>query len=391
MGKVFLKEKEERRILAGHLWIFNNEIASVEELKENGELVEIYNWQQKFLGMGYYNRHSLITVRVLTFGKGPIDAEFLAGRIRKAYSYRKEKYPGLDSFRLIYSEGDWLPGLIVDKYGDYLVAQIQTLGIEKLSELVLKSLIEVVNPKGILLRNDAPAREKEGLEQNVRVAWGEIPERVQIDEFGLKYEVDLKSGQKTGFFFDQKENRRLIRPMAQGKNVLDCFCYSGGFALNACQGGSDSVLAVDESEEALKLVRANAESNGFAGKIKAEQANCFEKLRDLIQAKERFNLIISDPPAFVKSKEKLGEGMKGYKEINLSAMKLLARGGILVTCSCSYQLSSEDFFKTLRTTAREAKKSFRLIDFTTQAPDHPILLAMPETQYLKCAFLRALD
>ncbi|OGC90943.1 MAG: SAM-dependent methyltransferase [candidate division Zixibacteria bacterium RBG_16_48_11] len=391
MGKVYLKDKEERRILAGHLWIFNNEIASIEELKENGELVDIYSWQQKFLGQGYYNRHSLIAVRILSPNRESINPEFFTRQFQRAYQYRKKIYPGSDSYRLIYSEGDLLPGLIVDKYGEYLVVQFLTMGMEKLSDLVLKTLLDLFNPKGILLRNDTATREREGLGQEVKVAFGDVPEMVEIEENGLRFKANLHTGQKTGFFFDQRENRRLLRQFSQDKKVLDCFCYSGGFTLYACQAGAASILSVDQSEEALTLVRANAELNGFANRITIVKANCFEKLRELNQSREKFDLIILDPPAFVKSKEKLGEAMKGYKEINLSAMKLLSYQGVLVTCSCSYQLSSEDLLKTLRSAARDSKKSFRLLNFTSQAPDHPVLLAMPETQYLKCFFLQALD
>jgi 23S rRNA (cytosine1962-C5)-methyltransferase len=266
-----------------------------------------------------------------------------------------------------------------------------TLGIEKLSAQIIEALANVLNPKGILLRNDSPAREREGLQQKVELAYGEIPDKVVIDEYGLKFQVDLKSGQKTGFFFDQRENCQMVRNIARDKRVLDCFCYSGGFALNACQGGATSVLAVDESESALQLARTNSELNGFGGKVTVLQADCFEKLRDLHNRGEKFDLIILDPPAFVKSKEKLGEALKGYKEINLSAMKLLTPEGILVTCSCSYQLSEQDFLKMLRSAARDSKRSFKLLKFTSQAPDHPVLLSMPETKYLKSAFLQALD
>lgn len=251
MGKVYLKEKEERRVKAGHLWIFNNEIASVEELQENGEIVDIYTWGQKFIGRGYYNRHSLIAVRLLTYQKETIDADFFSSRIQPAIQNRKKLYPQLDSYRLIYSEGDLLPGLIVDKYADYLSVQLLTLGMEKMSDFILKALVELLNPRGIILRNDSPSREREGLEQKVEVVHGEIPERVTIEEYGLKIQVDLRAGQKTGFFFDQRENRRLIRELAQDKKVLDCFSYSGGFGQNALKGGATSVLAIDESEAAL--------------------------------------------------------------------------------------------------------------------------------------------
>ena len=391
MGKVYLKEKEERRVKAGHLWIFNNEIASLEELQENGEIVDVFTGGPKFVGRGYYNRHSLIAVRLPTYEKEPLDADFFSSRIQQAIQYRKRFYPELDSYRLIYSEGDLLPGLIVDKYADYLSVQFLTLGTERFSDLILKSLIELLNPLGIILRNDSPSREREGLEQKVEVTYGEIPESVSIDEYGLKFQVDLRAGQKTGFFFDQRENRRLIRELSQDKKVLDCFCYSGGFGLNALKGGATSVLAVDESASALELVRSSAEANRFSERITTQPGDCFQMLRDFTKKKVAFDLIILDPPAFVKTKEKLSQGMKGYKEINLSAMKLLSPQGILVTCSSSYQLSAEDFLKTLRSAARDARRSFKLLNFTTQAPDHPILLAIPETQYLKCAFLQTLD
>jgi len=391
VGKVILKEKEDRRLLAGHLWIFNNEIASVENLNENGEIVDIFSWQQKFLGKGYYNRHSLISVRVLTRKNEVLDTDFFSKGISRAYQNRRQIYPQLDSYRLIFSEGDLLPGLIVDKYRDYLVVQLLTLGIERLSPSILEALIGLAYPKGILLRNDSPSREREGLPLEVKVAFGEIPESVEIEENGLRFKVNLHTGQKSGFFFDQRDNRKLVRDSCQGKRVLDCFCYSGSFSLNAAEGGASSVLAVDESEQALALVKANSEVNGYGSAIQTERANCFEKLRELQKEEEKFDVIILDPPAFVKSKEKLGQGMKGYKEINLSAMKLLNKEGLLVSCSCSYQLSPEDFMKTIRAAARDAKRSFKLVNLTTQAPDHPILLAMPETQYLKCAFLQALD
>lgn len=391
MGKIFLKPGKDRRVGNGHLWIFNNEIAQVQDVGENGEVVEIVDNRGRPLGVGYYNRHTLIATRLLSRKRETIDAGFFARKFAAAYEYRKRLYPNENSYRLIYSEGDLLPGLIVDKYGSYLVAQFLTLGIERLAEPILEALKTVIQPAGILLKNTSPFREIEGLGQTVHVPWGEVPDTVEINESGLRYQIDLRHGQKTGFFFDQRENRKAMATMAAGRKVLDCFCYSGAFAISACSGGAKSVLAIDESESALELAARNAALNGHEDKIALEKANCLDRLRELQRAGEKFDMVILDPPAFVKSKEKLRQGMRGYKEINLTALKLLAPGGILVTCSCSYQLSKEDFLDTILRASRNAGKDLRLIELRSQAPDHPILLSMPETEYLKCAILQVLD
>ncbi len=390
MGTVKLKKGEEKRIKAGHLWIFNNEIEKISDLKENGEIVEVFDHKESFVAKGYYNKHSLISVRVLSKDKDQeIDKTFLKEKISQAYQYRKKIYPQLSSYRIVYSEGDLLPGLIIDKYENLLSVQILTLGMEKLKPLILEALEEVFSPEGIILKNDSAFREMEGLKKEIKIIQGNFDALAVIEENQLKFYVDLVEGQKNGFFFDQRENRILATTLSKDRRVLDCFCYTGGFALSAALGGAKKVWGADESESAIKLAEGNAKLNNFSN-LTFQKQEVFNFLRKLNQAQEKFDMIILDPPAFVKSKEKLKQGVKGYKEINLQAMKLLNTGGILISCSCSYQLSKEEFLNMIKSAAADSGKLFRIIKELTQAPDHPILLTMPETQYLKGVILEVL-
>lgn len=390
MGKIKLKRGEEKRIKAGHLWIFNNEIEKVADLEENGEIVEVVDHKGNFVARGYYNKHSLISVRILTDDVNQeIDKIFLKERIDRAYQYRKNIYPQLSAYRVVYSEGDLLPGLIVDKYGDFLSVQILTLGMERLKTSILDALEEIFKPEGIILKNDSAFREIEGLKKEITIVKGNFDAPVIIEENGLKFYVDLLKGQKTGFFLDQRENRNWAAFLSKNRKVLDCFCYTGGFALAAAKGGVKEVVGVDESESAIQLAEQNAQLNYFSN-ITFQKQEVFNFLRKLNSAGEKFDMVILDPPAFVKSKEKLKEGIKGYKEINLQSMKLLNAGGILISCSCSYQLWKEDFLNTIKSAAIDSGKNFRLVKELTQAADHPVLLSMPETQYLKGVILEVL-
>lgn len=390
MGKAKLKKGEEKRIKAGHLWIFNNEIDKVGDLEENGEIVEVLDFKGNFVARGYYNKHSLISVRILTSDLNQeIDKNFLKEKINQAFQYRQNIYPQLSSYRVIYSEGDLLPGLIIDKFENFLSVQVLTLGMEKLKPFILEVLEELFQPEGIVLKNDSVFREMEGLEKEIKIVKGDLDVPLIIEEYGLKFYVDLLKGQKTGFFFDQRENRSLTAFLSTNRKVLDCFCYTGGFALTAAKGGAKEVLGVDESETAVKLAQENAKLNNFSN-ITFQKQEVFNFLRKLNSAGEKFDMVILDPPAFVKSKEKLKEGIKGYKEINLQALKLLDSGGILISCSCSYQLSKEDFLNMIKSAAADSGKSIRLVKELTQAADHPILLSMPETQYLKGVILEVL-
>jgi 23S rRNA (cytosine1962-C5)-methyltransferase len=383
MGELILKPTEDRRIRAGHLWVFSNEIAEARDIGENGQVVDVVSSRGRFLGRAYYNKHSLIAARLLTSRREEIDRAFFVSRLTKALDYRKEALGSIRSGRMVFSESDLLSGLIVDKYESYLVVQLLTLGMERLRETILSVLVEVFSPQGILLRNDSPFRRFESLPEEVSVVHGELPAQVEIDEAGARFAVDLRSGQKTGFFFDQRDNREIVRRLAGGKRVLDCFCYSGGFAINGARGGAASVLAVDDSQAALEMLMRNAELNGVADRISPARADCFDFLRELSKSGDRFDLIVLDPPAFVKSKSQLKAGLTGYREINLTAMKLLSPDGILVTCSCSQNLSVSAFEEVLRAAARDARVRLRQHAQLAQAADHPVLQAMPETQYLK--------
>jgi len=390
MGELILKPKEDRRLRAGHLWVFSNEVAEVRDFDDNGGLVDVVSARGRFLGRAYYNRHTLIAARLLSRRREEIDTAFFARRLRQAKAWRETVLGPIRSCRMVYSEGDLLPGLIVDRYEDHLVVQLLTLGMEKLRTPLLAALVEVLNPAGVLMRNDSPYRELEGLPRETAVVHGGVPERVTVDEAGARFTVDLVKGQKTGFYFDQRDTRAAARALAAKRRVLDCFSYTGGFAINCALGGAASVLAVDDSSAALETLRENARLNGVDAIVTARQGNCFEVLRELDSGGERFGLIILDPPAFVKSKSHLKAGLSGYREINLTAMRLLAPDGLLLTCSCSQNLSVEAFQSVLRLAARDAGRRFRVRQSLGQAADHPILQAMPETEYLKGLILQAL-
>jgi 23S rRNA (cytosine1962-C5)-methyltransferase len=390
LEKIRLKKNEDKRIKEGHLWIFSNEIDESSEAKGEGEIVELEDFKGNYLAKGYYNRHSLIAVRVLSYDKDEtIDQGFFFKRMEQALKYRQRIYPQLSSYRVVYSEGDFLPGLIIDKYEKNLVLQILTSGMERFEQDLIQACENLFSPVRIVLRNDTSFRELEGLVQGVKILKGDIENPALIEEFGLKYFVDLKEGQKTGFFFDQKENRLLGAIYAKNRKVLDCFCYTGAWGIASAKNGAKGVLGVDSSVKSLELAQKNAKLNEVEKLCTFVRGDAFEILRGLVQKGEKFDMVMLDPPAFVKSKSKLVEGLKGYKEINLQALKLLDKGGILITCSCSHNLSRDLFFEMIKSSAKDARKNLRLIEFRTQAKDHPILLSMPETEYLKCAILEA--
>jgi len=384
MKIVRLKKKEERRILRGHPWVFSNELQAVPTGCVPGELVEVLDFSGAFVGRGYINPRTLIAVRLLTRKREEIDRDFFRGRIARARSLRTLLGFG-DSFRAVFGEGDGLPGLIVDKYADTLVVQSTTAGIEAQLELILAALIDEYEPRAIVLRNDTSSRELEGLTQETRIVRGAIDSPVTIEESGIKYVVDVLEGQKTGFFFDQRENRRTLEGLVQGRRTLDCFCYVGAWSLSAARYGASEVIGVDSSQKAVDMAARNAALNSLQARF--VKADAFEELRRLEKERERFGCIILDPPAFVKNRAKVREALKGYKEINLRAMKLLEPGGVLVTCSCSHHIDEDLFSEMLIDAASTANRQARLLEMRSQARDHPILLAARETQYLKCAVL----
>ena len=391
MTRVTLHKGRERRPLAGHPWIYRGEIRRLEGDPAPGDQVEVRDARGRFVGRGYVNPRSQISVRLLTWKDEAIDEALLRRRVQSAIDLRKRCVADAEAYRVIFGEADLLPGLIVDRYGDILVVQFQTAGIEALRGLLVDVLLDLVRPRGIYARNDAPARELEGLERTSGFLYGQFDTLLQISEGGVRFWVDIASGQKTGLFLDQRENRLRLRSFAEGRDVLDAFCYTGGFGLHAAAAGARSVLGIELSKEAAALAVRNAELNGLGEVVQVVERNAFDELRSMDREGRRFDLIVLDPPAFTKGREALDSALRGYKEINLRAMKLLREGGILITCSCSYHLPAELFREMLVEAAADAHRRFRLIEFRGQAQDHPVLLSVRETNYLKCAILEALN
>ncbi len=375
---------------AGHPWVFSNEVAEVVGGPEDGSIVEVQDYRGAFLGKAYYNKHSLICARLLTRGRDPIDTDFFVRRIERALRQREERMPGETTLRVLYGEGDQVPGLIVDRYGDWLAVQILTLGIEARAAQVREAIERTLAPRGAVRVCDTPLRELEGLPLERELWWGEVPERVQVDVDGFRLEADLLHGQKTGLFLDQRLNRRLVESRASGKRVLDMFCYQGEWALHAARGGATEVLAVDSSEPALAAAARNAQANGVEDRIEFRRGDAFEILRALEEARERYGVVVLDPPALIKSRRHLAAGARAYRELNRAAMALLDEDGFLVTCSCSHHLDDVLFRQVLMEAARAAHRPFRVIEWTGESPDHPQLLAVPETHYLKCVVLQAI-
>jgi len=370
--------------------VFSNEIGAIEGEPADGGLVEICDHRGAFLGRGYWNRKSLIAARLLTRGRDAIDTAFFARRFERARRFRERVMPGANTARLVYGEADQLPGLVVDRYGDVLAVQILTLGMEARADQVREGLEEVFAPRGAWRMADAPLRRLEGLPLERAPWWGEAPERVEVTVDGLELEVNFAHGQKTGLYLDQRLNRRQAESRANGRRVLDLFCYQGEWSLHVKRGGAASVVAVDSSQPALDAAQRNLERNRLAEGVSLRRGDAFDAARELEDSGERFGLVIADPPALIKSGKQLAAGARAYRELNRLAMGLLEEEGVLITCSCSHHLDDALFRQVLLEAARLAKRPFRVLDWTAEAPDHPQLLAVPETHYLKCAVLQAL-
>lgn len=379
--RIYLKKNEEKRIVAGHSWVYANEVARIEGKDKNGSLASVFAHDGRFIGKGYINHASKILVRVFIRNDGVDDRAFYLDAIARAKNYR-EKLGYKNCYRAVFAEADNLPALIVDKYGDYLVIQCLSLGIGQRKKLICECLSEIFKPKGIYERSDVSVRKKEGLPEVKELLYGEVPDYCPIEENGIKMLVDVKNGQKTGYFLDQKENRFAIRKYCAGaENVLDCFCNSGGFSLNAATVAKN-VIACDISPLALKNVEDNARLNGF-NNVTTLQGDVFEVLRGFRREKRLFDTVILDPPAFCKTADEVKDAYRGYKDVNLTAMKIVRSGGFLITCSCSHYMTMPLFEKMLIEAARESGRRVRSVEVKTQAPDHPSLLCADETQYLK--------
>lgn len=377
---VYLKKNEEKRLIAGHSWVFANEVAKIEGKDKNGSLATVCSFDGRFIGKGYINHASKILVRIFIRKDETDEGDFYYERIKEAWEYRK-KLGYENCCRVVFGEADNLPALIVDKYADVLVIQCLSLGIHQRKKQIVADLVRLFQPKGVFERSDVAVRAKEGLPLEKGVLYGEVPDEVIIEENGLKMSVDVKNGQKTGYFLDQKENRFAIRRYAQDGKVLDCFCNSGGFSLNASLTAKE-VTAVDVSEFALANVRKNAELNNITN-IKTEQADVFELLREKKKAGEKYDLVVLDPPAFCKSASEVKDAYRGYKDINVLGIKLVEKGGYLATCSCSHYMTLPLFEKMLSEAAKESGRRVRVVEMRVQAPDHPALLNEEETLYLK--------
>lgn len=382
-SQIIIRKNEEHRILAGHQWVFSNEIKTIQGNPEAGDVVELARYDGKFLGHGFYNPHSLIAFRLLGRDHLSITFEFLEERIRQALQLRQRIYPEAETFRVVHGEADFLPGLIIDKYNEFLSVQTLSVGMDRRLSLISDVLDSLFHPKAIVQRNESPLRSLEHLPPEKGVLRGTLGQTI-INENNLKFKVDLLAGQKTGFFLDQRENRKAIRRYVKDAAVLDCFCNEGGFALNAAFGEAKSVVAVDISELAVANARVNTTIN-TAKNVLFEEADVFEKLKTLEEAQSRFDVVILDPPSFSRNKKTVATALKGYKEINARALKLLNPGGFLVTASCSHHVTEDAFLDTIESAGRASHRFLQLLEYAGAAPDHPTLVAMPETSYLKFA------
>ena len=377
--EIFLKKNEEKRIAAGHPWVYANEVARIEGKDKNGSLATVRSFDGRYLGKGYINHASKILVRIFIRGAEEDGKELYLSRIHAANAYRLSL--GLSgAYRAVFGEADDLPALIVDKYGDYLSVQFLSLGVDRRKKLIVEALAEEFHPKGIFERSDAAVRKKEGLEERTGVLFGEVPDEIVFEENGLKMSVDIKNGQKTGYFLDQRENRLAASRYARG-NVLDCFCNSGGFAMN-CARAAEKVIALDASARALESVRRNAELNNFDN-IETVCGDAFELLRAYHAEGRTFDLVILDPPAFCKSAAEVTDALRGYLDINLLGLKLVKPGGFLISASCSHYVTLPLFENMLKEAARRSRRRVRVAEMRTQSPDHPALLSAEETMYLK--------
>ena len=393
---VTLKKGEGRMLKSGGLWIFDNEIASILGSFEDGDIVAVHDFDGYGLGKGFINRNSKIRVRMMTRNRHQeIDEAFLKMRVQEAWDYRK-KVSDTGSCRVIFGEADFLPGLVIDKFSDVLVVQSLALGIDRLKDQIVELLKEVLAADGIKIRgvyerSDAKVRRQEGMELYKGFIGEAFDTNVEIEENGVRYMVDVKDGQKTGFFLDQKYNRKAIQHLCKDAKVLDCFTHTGSFALNAGYGGAKEVTGVDASELAVEQAILNSKLNGMEDRVKFICRNVFELLPELEEKGEKFDVVILDPPAFTKSRNSVKNAVKGYREINLRAMKLVRDGGFLATCSCSHFMTYELFTQTIHQAARNVHKRLRQVEYRTQAPDHPILWAAEESYYLKFYVFQVVD
>lgn len=390
MAKVTLQKKISQRVANGHPWIFSNEINKIDGSVQPGDIVEVVSFDDKFVGKGYINPKSQITVRLLTRDKNEtINERFIFNRVQAAWEYRK-KIGYTENCRLIFGEADFMPALIIDKFNDYFVLQTLSYGMEVWKSTIVNALQTIFNPKGIYERNDVPVRELEGLEQKKGWLTEPADTNIIINENGLRFFVDIENGQKTGYFLDQQDNRRAIRHIVKGADVLGVFTYTGTFEIHAAHYGAKSVLGLDISENAVAQATKNAELNGLSSICTFQAVNAFDVLKQWGKDGRQYDVVMLDPPAFTKSRENIGKALTGYKEINLRGMKLIKPGGFLVTSSCTNLVSPEAFLDTVNMAAKDARRKLRQVTFKAQASDHPIIWGIENTNYLKFLIVQVL-
>lgn len=390
MAKAYLVPGREKRVYSGHPWVFRSDIERVEGDFTPGDVVSVMSSRGRFLAKAFYNPQSQIALRIMSLKDEPIDRAFIFRRVHEAVAYRRS-FADLRSCRMIFAESDRLPALIVDSFGDVLVLQCLALGMERFKQDVVDALVEELHPMGIWERNDVPVRRLEGLEQTTGLLYGQVPDRVEMVENGVRFLVDVKEGQKTGFFLDQKENRAAIAPFVKGKTVLDCFTHTGSFALHAGHYGASDVTGVDISAYACEFAAENARLNHLEDRVHFVEANAFDLLAQQSRDGVKYDVVILDPPAFTKTRSAIESATRGYREINLRAMKMVRPGGYLITCSCSQHILPDAFMKIVLDAAHDARVYLRQVEYRTQGRDHPILPAAPETQYLKCGIFQVFD
>ncbi|HEX6928092.1 MAG TPA: class I SAM-dependent rRNA methyltransferase [Gammaproteobacteria bacterium] len=392
LPSLILKKGEDRRLRAGHLWIFSNEVdvkRSPLTAFEPGALARVEGSGGRPLGLAYVNPHSLISARLLTHGKSLPDFNaLLRQRMRGALALRERLFDA-PYYRLAFGESDLLPGLVVDRFGEVLVVQIATAGMEARRDAIVDVLRAEVSPQGIVIQNHLPIRELEGLPVGPAETIGTVPDRLKVIENGLEFAVDLSSGQKTGWFFDQRDNRARLRRYVKDRRVLDVFSYAGGWGVTAAKAGAESVTCVDSSPGALEMARENAELNGVG--IETREADAFQALADIREAGEKFDVVIIDPPAFIKRRKDFKAGLAGYQRLNQAALQVTAPNGILVSCSCSHHLGEQELLNIIQRSARHVDRYAQLLEWGHQAVDHPQHPAIPETRYLKAVTLRVMN
>ena len=382
-SKVYLIPGKEKRVYSRHPWVFRSDIHHTEGPCAPGDVVSIYSDKGRFLAKAFYNPNSQIALRILTWQDEEIDRAFIFRRVHDAVEYRRT-FADLRRCRLIFAESDRLPALIADVFGSTVVIQCMSLGMERFKQDVIDAIVEEIHPDGIWERDDIPVRKLEGMEMKTGLLYGNVSDRVEMTENGIRFLVDVKEGQKTGFFLDQKENRAAIAPFVKNKKVLDCFTHTGSFALHAAHYGAADVTGVDISDYACEFATENARLNGFGDNVRFIAANAFDLLSEQSKAGQKYDVIVLDPPAFTKTRSAVESALRGYKEINLRAMKMVVPGGYLISCSCSQHVTPDLFKKMIQDAAYDARVSLRQVEFRSQGKDHPILPAAPETEYLKC-------